>query len=283
MPFFFIQLADPQLGMFSFFSGLTDEEIEERKQRGINVRKAPKVITGYADETRLFTQAIEAANRLRPAFVVVCGDMTHEPENEDQVVEVKRIAGLLDRGIPLHWVAGNHDVGNTPTPETLACYRERYGADNYSFDHEGSHFVVLNSCVAFDAVDVPEEWDALVKFLREDLQVARDFGCEDIVVFMHHPLFMGHRDEEDGYFVIPRERRSVILEVLKAHRVSAVFAGHLHRNVYASDGELQMIATGAVGYPLGADPSGLRIVKIYGDAIRHDYYGFDDVPESVEL
>ncbi|MCH7653477.1 MAG: metallophosphoesterase, partial [Chloroflexi bacterium] len=189
----------------------------------------------------------------------------------------------LDGGIPLHWVAGNHDVGNTPTTETLARYRERFGADNYSFDHEGSHFVVLNSCVAFDAVDVPEEWDALVKFLREDLQAARDSGCEDIVVFMHHPLFMGHRDEEDGYFVIPRERRSVILEVLKAHRVSAVFAGHLHRNVYASDGELQMIATGAVGYPLGGDPSGLRIVKIYGDAIRHDYYGFDDVPESVEL
>jgi hypothetical protein len=67
MPFFFIQLADPQLGMFSFFSALTDEEIEERRQRGINVRKAPKVKTGFADETRLFCQAIDSANRLRPA------------------------------------------------------------------------------------------------------------------------------------------------------------------------------------------------------------------------
>ncbi|MCH8062279.1 MAG: metallophosphoesterase [Chloroflexi bacterium] len=283
MPFFFIQLADPQLGMFSFFSGLTEEEIEERRQRGINARKAPKVITGFDDETRLFSQAIEAANRLRPAFVVVCGDMTHEPEDEDQVGEVKRIAGLLDRGIPLYWVAGNHDAGNTPTPETLARYRERYGVDNYSFDHGGSHFVVLNSCVAFDAADVPDEWDALVKFLQEDLQSARDSGCEDIIVFMHHPLFLDHRDEEDGYFVIPKERRSVILEILKAQGVSAVFAGHLHRNVYASDGELQIIATAAVGYPLGDDPSGLRVVRMYGDAIQHDYYGFDEVPESVEL
>ena len=283
MPFFFIQLADPQLGMFSFFSGLTDEEIEERGRRGINVRKAPKVITGFADETRLFSQAIEAANRLRPAFVIVCGDMTHEPEDEDQVAEVKRIAELLDRGIPLHWVAGNHDAGNAPTPETLARYRERYGADNYSFDHDGSHFVVLNSCVAFDAAAVLDEWDALVKFLQRDLQSARDAGCENIVVFMHHPLFLEHRDEEDGYFVIPGERRSVILEMLKTREVSAVFAGHLHRNLYASDGELQMITTGAVGYPLGDDPSGLRIVRMYGDSIKHEYYGFDDVPRLVGL
>ncbi len=283
MPFFFIQLADPQLGMFSFISGLTDEEIEDRRQRGINVRKAPKVATGFADETRLFSQAIEAANRLRPAFVVVCGDMTHDPEDEDQVAEVKRIAEMLDRSIPLHWVAGNHDAGNAPTPETLARYRERYGADNYSFDHGGSHFVVLNSCVAYDAGDVPDEWEALVKFLRKDIQAARDSGCEDIVVFMHHPLFVDHPDEEDGYFVIPGERRSVILDILKAQGVSAVFAGHLHRNVYGSYGALQLIATGAVGYPLGDDPSGLRVVRMYGDTIQHDYYGFDDVPESVAL
>ena len=283
MPFFFIQLADPQLGMFSSISRLTDEEIEERRQRGINVRKAPKVITGFAKETRLFSLAIDAANRLSPAFVVVCGDMTHEPEDEDQVEEVKRIAEMLEPTIPIHWVAGNHDVGNAPTPETLAHYRKRYGADNYSFDHGGSHFVVLNSCVAFDASSVPDDWDALINFLREDLQAARESGCEDIIVFMHHPLFLSHREEGDGYFVIPKERRAVILDALKSKGVSAVFAGHMHRNIYASDGELQMITTAAVGYPLGDDPSGLRIVRTYGDTIQHDYYGFDDVPELVEL
>ena len=101
----------------------------------------------------------------------------------------------------------------------------------------------------------------------------------------HYPTvpIEGRRDEEDGYFVIPGKRRSVILNILKAQGVSAIFAGHLHRNVYASDGELRLITTSAVGYPLGDDPSGLRIVKMYGDNIQHDYYGFDDVPESVEL
>ena len=283
MSFFFIQMADPQLGMFSFFSGLTDEEIAERWQRGIYARKAPKKITGFADETRLFTKAIEAANNLKPAFVVVCGDMTNDPDDEDQLAEVRRIGSLLSKDIPIYWVAGNHDVGNSPTKESLARYRKRFGDDNYSFDHGDSHFVVVNSGICFDPGVVPHEWDALVEFLNKDLQQAKSAGCDHIVVFMHHPLFLGRADEDDGYFVIPGERRRVILKILQSVGVSAVFAGHLHRNICAADGDLQMVTTSAVGYPLGDDPSGLRIVKMYGNSIEHDYYGVDHVPCSVEL
>ena len=37
-----------------------------------------------------------------------------------QIAEYHRIAATLDRSIPLYNVAGNHDVGQIPTPETLA-------------------------------------------------------------------------------------------------------------------------------------------------------------------
>ena len=47
--------------------------------------------------------------------------------------------------------------------------------------------------------------------------------------------------------------------------------------------KLQMVTTGPVGYPLGDDPSGIRIVRMHGDSIEHDYYGLDDVPDSVEF
>ena len=43
-----------------------------------------------------------------------------------------------------------------------------------------------------------------------------------------------------------------------------------------------MVTTGAVGYPLGDDPSGLRIIKVYQDRIEHEYYGLDNIPVSVE-
>ena len=48
--FSFIQLADPQFGLFASYSGLTDEEIDAHAKRGVIVKKTHK-ITGFADET----------------------------------------------------------------------------------------------------------------------------------------------------------------------------------------------------------------------------------------
>ena len=168
MSFFFIQMADPQFGLFAHVSGLSAPEMEALHRRGIPVRPAPK-ITGFADETRLYGKAIAEANRLRPDFVVMCGDMVNDSDDEAQLDELWRITGLLDDAIPMHWVAGNHDVGNELTPESLATYRRRFGEDNFFFDHGGSRFVVLNSNVAYDPSHVPEEWERQVDFLRDAL------------------------------------------------------------------------------------------------------------------
>ena len=59
--FSFIQLADPQFGMFAGLSGKTDAEIATFAERGHTIRKA-KHMTGFATETYLFTRAIERAN-----------------------------------------------------------------------------------------------------------------------------------------------------------------------------------------------------------------------------
>jgi len=281
-PFFFVQMADPQFGMFPHFSGMIDEQIEDRRRRQLFVRKTPKKITGFEDETRLYTQAIEATNRLKPAFVAMCGDMINDAGDQSQLDELFRITHLLDDDIPIYWVSGNHDVGDAPTPESLALYRERFGPDNFSFDYDGYHFAVINSSVCYNPENVPSEWESLVQFLKDDLHEARANGCDDIILFLHHPLFLENADEGDGYFVIPRERRKVILEILHEHDALSVFAGHWHRNNYAYDGKLQMVVTGAVGYPLGDDPSGLRVVKVDGD-VTHQYYAMNDIPNSMEL
>jgi predicted phosphodiesterase len=276
-------MADPQFGMFAFFSELTDEEIEERRSRQLFVRKAPKKITGFADESRLYTQAIEATNRMKPAFVAMCGDMVHDSSDQSQLDELFRITDMLDDDIPMYWVSGNHDVGEAPTSESLALYRERFGPDNFSFDHDGCHFTVINSSVCYNPKNVPDEWEGVVQFLKDDLGKARTGGCNNIILLVHYPLFLVDADEDDNYFVIPRERRRVILDILHEHDASAVFAGHWHRNNYAEDGDLQMVVTGAIGYPLGADPSGLRVVKVDGEAVTHKYYAMDDLPDSIDL
>ena len=75
-PFHFIQLADPQFGMYARLSGKTAEEIAEFRARGMNVALAPK-IEGHETESRLFREAISEANRLRPDFVITCGDIVN--------------------------------------------------------------------------------------------------------------------------------------------------------------------------------------------------------------
>ncbi len=47
MSFFFIQMTDPQFGFFAAISQLSPEQIDERRQRGLYVRLAPKK-AGYS-------------------------------------------------------------------------------------------------------------------------------------------------------------------------------------------------------------------------------------------
>ena len=279
MAFSFVQMSDPQFGMYASISSYTEEEISERRQRGVLMRKAPGPITGFADETRLYTRAIEKANSLGPDFVVVCGDMIHNTGDEDEIAELFRITTMLEDGIPLHWVSGNHDVGEAPTSESLSLYREKFGADNYSFDHADCHFTVINSSVASDPSNVPREWNRMIQFLGDDMSAARRAGAEHLILMLHHPLFLERPDEDEDYFTIPFERREAIVSILKGNDASAVFAGHMHRNNYARDGDLLMITTGAVGYPLGPDPSGIRLVTMGEASITHRYYPLADPPE----
>ena len=46
---------------------------------------------------------------------------------------------------------------------------------------------------------------------------------------------------------------------------------------------MELVVTSALGCPLGEAKSGLRVVKVTEEAISHDYYAVEDIPEKVEL
>jgi 3',5'-cyclic AMP phosphodiesterase CpdA len=262
-PFFFIHLSDPQFGLFEVRGAAPGD--------------------GTFPETELYEKAIAAANRLKPAFVVITGDLVQDSADDGQHTELMRITGQLNDDIPIYFTTGNCDVGNTPTPESLRAYREKFGHENFSWDADGSHFIALNSSICLDPSEVPGEWDSLVEFLGSDLD-SHSADSKHTMIFMHHPLFGKAADEpDDGIAIIPQERRAVILDLLRKHNVSGVFSGHWHRNNYATDGDMLMVISAPVGFPIADDPSGLRIVKVYDDRIEHEYFGMDDVPNSVAL
>lgn len=254
--FFFIQMSDPQFGMF------TDNKSFEK-------------------ETENFTKAIQEANRLQPAFVVITGDLVNRAFDTAQIAEFKRISHQLDANIPLYNVAGNHDVGNTPSPANIAAYRKTFGADYYTFNYKSILAIVLNSVYLHSPDNVAVQTMEQEKWLLKTLEEAKDKHFKLIIVFLHHPFFLKQQDEADEYFNIPQATRKKYMDIFKANGVKYVFAGHYHRCSFGKDGDLEMVTTGPVGKPLGNDYSGFRIINVNKSKATHHYYNLDSIPKRI--
>ncbi len=55
----------------------------------------------FEKENVHFTKAIQDANRLQPAFVVITGDLVNSAFDPAQIAEFKRISRQIDANIPL--------------------------------------------------------------------------------------------------------------------------------------------------------------------------------------
>jgi 3',5'-cyclic AMP phosphodiesterase CpdA len=257
-PFFFIQLSDPQLGMF------TDNK-------------------DFTQDAANFEFAVTAVNRLRPAFVVVTGDLVNKPGDNAQIAEYRRIIAKIDPSIPVYNISGNHDVKNVPTPESLAAYEKSFGPDRYVFRHRSVTGLVLNSTLIHSPQEAQTQLAEQERWLRAELTRARAAGPGHIVIFQHHPWFIANASEPDQYFNIPLARRAAYLALFREFGVRYLFCGHYHRNAEARDGTLENITSGPVGKPLGGAKSGLRVAIVRDDRIEHRYYELGELPTTIEL
>ncbi len=271
--FRFVFLADMQLGAYASFSGLTPDQVARyAEDKGMRVESVPRV-RGFDWDAGRYREAVAVINGMGPDLVVVGGDMLDDPNSEDQYDEFMRITARIDPAIPVRWVPGNHDIAPdtvAPTPDSISRYREAFGPDYFAFDHGEVRFVCLDTVVIDHPEHVPGEWDEQRAFLVEQLADA-ERHARRVVMIGHHPLFTSRADEPDDYWNLPMERRCVILDLIRRHRVPLALAGHWHRNSVARHGDFEMVTSGPVGYPLGDDPSGLRVVEIAEGGIRHAY------------
>jgi len=252
VPFFFIQVTDPQFGFF-----------ESNK--------------GFSKESELYEKAVSRINLLHPDFVVITGDLVNNKDDKSQIEEFKRITSKISPSIPVWYSPGNHDIGQSPAQQDIDSFISHYGHDRFSFSHKNCLFIGLNSCLIKSTIPILEqlqlEW--IVK------ELSKGGGMNQIIVFSHYPLFINAYDEPETYSNISIEIRNKYLDLFKKYNVGAVFAGHLHNNASANYGEMIMVTTSAVGKPLADAPSGLRIVKVHPDRIESDYYSLDELPEII--
>ncbi|KAJ8413626.1 hypothetical protein AAFF_G00081330 [Aldrovandia affinis] len=269
-PFYFIQAADPQLGLMKAWRvGDCDGGGDE-----------------WADEVRLTRQAVQAVNKLspRPRFMVLCGDLVHAmpgmPYREEQERDLKEALEGVDPAIPLVFVSGNHDLGNTPTADTVEQYRRGWGDDYFSFCVGGVLCLVLNSQLFFDSSACPELRDAHEVWLEEQLQRAARGPRRHALVFQHIPLYLRTPDEEDDYFNLERGVRESLIKRFRQAGVKAVFSGHYHQNAGGLHDGLDMVVSSAIGCQLGTDTHGVRVVVVTGDEVVHRYCSLDQLSEN---
>jgi len=255
-PWFFAVLSDPQFGMYA---------------KDLN----------FTQETANFEFAIANLNRLHPRFVVICGDLVNQPGNPAEIAEYKRILHELDASIPVYSVAGNHDVGNVPTPASLSAYRAAIGPDHYTFTVGDFYGIVLDSNLIAAPQGDPEAAKQQEEWLRKTLADAKSNPRRQIVVFQHIPFFLQSPAEADQYFNIPQPTRRKYLDLLEQAGVQYVFAGHYHRNTMGVDGPLTQIVTGATGMPLGGSLSGFRIVTVTGHKLDPTWFSLGEIPNQI--
>lgn len=258
-PFTFIQMADPQLGFNAGAQG-----------------------TDLAAESAVIEQAVRGINRMRPApaFVMVCGDLTHLPGHAVQLAEYRRLMGMINPDIPIYPVPGNHDYHMDITPESVAAYRKTHGPDWYSFERNGWRFIGISSPLMQLPDKNPAETKAQDAWLEKTL--AESKSARGIVVFMHHPFFDANIDEKDGYHAIGRANRRRYLDLFARYGVDTVFSGHRHKTIPEWEYKgVRLVNTNGLVRSFDQTP-GLRVVRVREDGLSHTFYPPDGLPPNPE-
>lgn len=197
-------------------------------------------------------KAIAAVNALAnaPDFVIFTGDLTHTTDDpkvrRQRMTEFRDIAAQL-KAKTVRFIPGEHDA----SLDNGKAYKELFGAPNYTFDHKGVHFIVLDN-VSDPAAQLG---DAQLAWLADDLKKqAKDAR---IVVFAHRPLF----DLYPQWDWATRDGAKAI-ELLMPHANVTVFYGHIHQEHHQMTGHIAHHSAMSLIFPLpvaGSQPKRLPL------------------------
>ena len=185
-------------------------------------------------------KAIASVNALTqvPDFVIFTGDLTHttdDPkERRKRMGEVRDIIREL-KVKTVRFIPGEHDA----SLDNGKAYKEFFGATNYTFEHKGVHFIVLDN-VSDPAAKLGDEQLA---WLADDLQ--RQAKDARIVVFAHRPLF----DLYPQWDWATRDGAKAV-DLLMPYSNVTVFYGHIHQEHHHMTGHIPHHSAKSLIFPL---------------------------------
>lgn len=192
-----------------------------------------------------FKQAIDAANRLKPDFVITGGDnimdaLAQTWERSDKLYTL--FYSMIENfNMPVYTTIGNHDIfgiyeksGILPTHAEYGkkMYENRLTSRYYSFDYKDWYFIVL------DGVGITRErlyngyvdTEQIEWLKKELLKIGND---SPVVICIHIPLLsieaqiaLGPTEPFKNNSIV--NNANEIREVLKGYNIKLVLQGHTH-------------------------------------------------------
>ena len=233
---------------------------------------------GYDHDVNSFKQAVSHINSLKPDLVFICGDLVQTFSSTSVADYLQIKSGLT---MPSYNVAGNHDIGNSPTVSSLEAYRQALGDDYYSLEHKGYTFVIVNSTLwKAPVAGESEKQDA---WLKQTLEATRDKNSP-IFMVQHHPLYLTSPDEAENHFNLPLAKRSELLALFENCGVVAVLSGHTHQLFINEYKGIQMVAGEATSKNNDGSPLGFRLWHVDSPtSIRHEFRPLVPEMRTVDL
>lgn len=253
MPFFFIQISDPQFGFTDNNKSISAEIVAMDK-------------------------AIAAINRLKPPFIIITGDFVHDPNSKEQILTYKHMVAQIDPSIKVYMIPGNHDIGEV-SQITIDTYINNYGDTHFSFTFGNCAFIGIDSNIIKEEDETRE--DIQFQWLRQELQKVK--ATKFKFIFTHCPIFLERMDEPVNYSNFPIHMREKYIRLFQQYEVNAVFAGHLHNNSYGKVGNMEMITIGPIGKTLGTGYQGMNIIKVYPDRYVSEFISLEKLPQEIMM
>lgn len=229
--------------------------------------KAPAGTRHYRETLTKLEEAARQFEQDRLSFLVELGDFIDAADSVDveqsylKTINREFSAICKDR----HYVLGNHCVDTLIKEEFLEGVEQE--KSYYSFDRDGFHFVVLDSCFRNDGqsygrknfqwtdANIPAEE---IEWLKDDLRTSD----KPVIVFAHQRL-----DVSNNHGVKNNADVRKVLET--SGRVLAVFQGHSHQNDLKDIGGIHYCTLVAMVEGSGEEHNGYSLLDIEPNGTIH--------------
>lgn len=251
---------------------------------------------------RTMKETVSSVNRLRPRVCVVNADFASALTSQTTVDEFRKQISRISESIPLIFVAA------IPSSQRRE-YTTSFGADFYGFWYGGMRGLVLNTALIVDESTDPDCSRAQEEWFDGEVEQGQ-LGGHHLCVFTHHMWYINDAYEDQlSELTIPKPARLRWLRKMQNGKVRALFEGSSSKNIVRrlkattipSEQESKVGDEGDVsendtsedeGYGASAVEindvevvstsdfsstddivaAGLRIVTVFEESLKHDYY-----------